>query len=70
MELRRLDQDHQKSHKLEPRWEGLCIVDRVWTHGRLLRLKGINSGTVKGRYHVNDTQMYAERKSYEVDGEN
>ena len=68
--LRRLDQDNQKSHKLEPRWEGPYIVDKVSAHGRSLWLKDITSGMIKGRYHVNDTQVYAERKAFEVDDDN
>ena len=69
IKLRRLEQDGQKSHKLEPRWEGPYIIDRVSAHGRSVWLKDIASGTVKGRYHVNDTQVYAERKTFEVDNE-
>ncbi len=34
VKLRRLDQDHQKSHKLEPRWEGPYLIERVSAHGR------------------------------------
>ena len=70
VKLRTLNQDNQKSYKLEPQWEGPYLINRVSAHGRLVWLKDVASNTIEDRYHVNDTQIYVERKDHEDDNEN
>lgn len=60
--LRRLAQDNQHSHKLEPRWEGPYKVQKVAEHGKSVWLEDLNSGKLKGKYHINDVRLYLVRK--------
>lgn len=54
----------------KPHREGPYLIDRVSSHGSSVWLKVMSSGTIKGKYHVNDTQVYTERKVSKVDSEN
>ncbi|KAL9630699.1 MAG: hypothetical protein Q9204_004584 [Flavoplaca sp. TL-2023a] len=61
--LRRLAQDNQKSHKLEPRWEGPYTVAKISNHKRSGYLDDPHSGNRKGKFHVNDVALlYRQRK--------
>ena len=66
VKLRRLDLDNQKSHKLEPRWEGPYEVEKVSARGKSVILKDLLSNKIKGHYHINDTQPYLERSRMQV----
>ena len=64
VKLRRLGQDQQKSHKLEPKWEGPYIVQSVSTHKKSVWLEDLNTGETKGRYHVNAIALFVPRRTY------
>lgn len=59
--LRRLAQDGQKSHKLEPRWEGPHRVTKLEWHSKTLWLEPLKGGRSK-KYHVNDVKKFVERQ--------
>ena len=67
--LRRLAQDKQKSHKLEPRWEGPYIIDKKNDHEKSLVLRNIHSDDNKGKYHTNDVKPFVERREHVPDEE-
>ncbi|KAL8760748.1 MAG: hypothetical protein Q9184_003085 [Pyrenodesmia sp. 2 TL-2023] len=60
--LRKLAQDNQHSHKLEPRWEGSYKVQKLSEHGKSVWLEDLQSGKAKGKYHINDVRLYLVRK--------
>lgn len=60
--LRRLAQDNQKSHKMEPRWEGPYVVHKMAEHGRSAWISDLHSGKVKGRYHLNALNVFLQGK--------
>ncbi|KFY31814.1 hypothetical protein V493_00777 [Pseudogymnoascus sp. VKM F-4281 (FW-2241)] len=62
--LRRLAQDNQHSHKLEPRWQGPYIVHKVSPHGASAFLRELHSNSIKGRYHTNDLKLFVERQQH------
>lgn len=64
--LRRLDLSNQKGRKLEPRWEGPYLLDKVSYHGQSGTLKSLHEEEHVGRYHLNDTKILVTRE--EKDG--
>ena len=60
--LRRLDQDNQHSHKLEPRWEGPYGVHKMAAHGHSAWIEDLYSARVKRRYHINSLSLFVEGK--------
>lgn len=66
---RRLAQDNQKSHKLEPRWEGPYQVGKISENSKSIMLRDIHSGKDKGKYHTNDVKPFIIRKENIPEGE-
>ena len=62
VKLRRLGQDNQHSHKLEPRWEGPYRVHKMASHGQSAWIEDLHSFRVKGRYHINLLSLFIEEK--------
>lgn len=60
--LRRLELDNQKGRKLEPRWEGPYLLDKMNYHRRSGILKSLHGEREVGRYHVNDMKLFVGRK--------
>ena len=58
--LRRLAQDNQRSHKLEPRWEGPYRVHKMASHGQSAWIKDLHSDRIKGKYHINALILFHE----------
>ncbi|KFY68915.1 hypothetical protein V496_00689, partial [Pseudogymnoascus sp. VKM F-4515 (FW-2607)] len=63
---RRLAQDHSHSHshKLEPRWMGPYIVQRITAQGKSAVLQELHSDEIKGKFHLNDLKLFVERKEH------
>ena len=68
--LRRLQQDGQYPHKLEPRWMGPHLVPRVTCNNKSFILEDIHTGELvgrfggPGRYHLNDVKMLFQRHGH------
>ena len=65
--LRRLGQENQKSHKLEPRNEGLYKVTKVAHHGQSAWIADLTSGKVKGRFHMNAMSPFLKATQFRPD---
>jgi hypothetical protein len=53
--------DGQKGRKLEARWKGSRLVDRVSEHGLSATIRELYGEGVTRRYHVNDLKAYVKR---------
>jgi hypothetical protein len=62
--LRRLSQDNQRGHKLEPRWTGPYRLAKIARHGRSGWLQDLNSDQDIGRYHINDLKAFIPRSTF------
>lgn len=68
VKLRRLDQDNQKLHKMEPRWEGPYRAEKISEHGYSVWLRDTITNEMKGKYHADDVALWLERTEHNDDG--
>lgn len=61
MLLRRLELHNQKGRKLEPRWEGPYILEKVMYHQRSGILNSLRENNLVGKYHLNDMKKFVGR---------
>ncbi|RDW59800.1 hypothetical protein BP6252_12887 [Coleophoma cylindrospora] len=61
--LRRIAQDNQHSHKLEPRFDGLFVITAIQKYGKAVQLADFFSGEDKGKWHVNDVKLFIQSKN-------
>ncbi|OAF55282.1 hypothetical protein VC83_08208 [Pseudogymnoascus destructans] len=62
--LRRLSQDNNHSHKLEPRWLGPYILHKLTPSGKSAFLQELHSDQIKGKFHLNDLKLFVSRKRH------
>jgi hypothetical protein len=67
--LRRLAQDNQHSHKLEPWWLSPYLVKKISSNKKSAILKELHSDAVKGKYHINNLKPFIQRSDYKVANE-
>lgn len=64
LRLRRHYQDNTHTGKLLRRFEGPYRVAKLAANGKSVFLEDLNGGTIKGRYHNNDTIPFRERTKF------
>ena len=72
--VRRLQQDQQRSHKLEPKWEGPYKVTKTEWHDKSIWVRSLK-GEKDKKHHVNDVKKFLvkkflERKNDDNEGHN
>ncbi|KXS98442.1 hypothetical protein AC579_7464 [Pseudocercospora musae] len=59
--IRRLQQDKERGHKLEPQWEGLYLLFKLTNNGQAGWVTSMHGEVRPSKYHLNDMKRFAIR---------
>lgn len=65
--LRRIDLDQSKGRKLEARWAGPFIIQKLFSQGRSCLLRDIASSLTVGKYHIDHVKLFVPRTEEGLD---